>query len=272
MGAKSSVTYTARDADVIATGIAGLLSGDVAIVTGAAQGNGAGIARGLAQSGAAVPLADTDLDGALVVASDITRAGGMASAVALDVADRAQCADVARKAQEQYGPVSILINNVGIFRRAEIDTPEFLESAALQWRVNVEGSLNMAQALVAQLRQTQGRIVNIASIASFIAYRRNVVGYAASKGAVVQLTKGLAADLAANGIRVSAIAPGLIATPLTAALRSQPAVMEELFAHALMKRFAEPEELVGAVLSLTSRLSTFVTGAIMPVDGGFLAI
>ena len=111
MGAKSSVTYTARDADVIATGIAGLLSGDVAIVTGAAQGNGAGIARGLAQSGAAVPLADIDLDGALVVASDITRAGGMASAVALDVADRAQCADVARKAQEQYGPVSILKTN-----------------------------------------------------------------------------------------------------------------------------------------------------------------
>ncbi len=178
MGAKSSVTYTARDADVIATGIAGLLSGDVAVVTGAAQGNGAAIARGLAQSGAVVRLADIDLDGALVVASDITRAGGRASAVALDVADRAQCAEVAR-----------------------------------------------------------GCTVN----------------------------EGI-------GIRDNAIAPGLIATPLTAASRSQPAVMEELFAHALMKRFAEPEELVGAVLFLVSRLSTFVTGAIMAVDGGFLAI
>jgi NAD(P)-dependent dehydrogenase (short-subunit alcohol dehydrogenase family) len=160
----------------------------------------------------------------------------------------------------------------GNFRRASVADEAFLDSASEQFRVNVEGSLNMAHALLPQLRETRGCIVNVASMAAFIAYRRNVVGYAASKGAVVQMTKGLAADLAQEGIRVNAITPGLVATLMTVPSRSNSAVMEELCQHALVKRFAEPEELVGAALFLSFPLSSFVTGMTLPVDGGFLAI
>lgn len=254
------------------TGIPNLLTGDVALVTGGAQGNGAAIAAGLARSGASVVIGDLDIERARGCADNIQKFGGQAHALELDVASPESCASVAAGAGRHFGPVSILVNNAGIFRRSSIDDPGFLEVASQQLKVNVEGSLNAVHALLPQLRQTKGRVVNVGSIASYISYRRNVVGYAASKGAVMQMTKGLAADLADDGIRVNAIAPGLIKTRMTEASRSQPAVMDELFAHALMKRFAEPDELVGVVLFLTSRLSTFVTGVIVPVDGGFVAI
>lgn len=271
MASAAAVAGGRHDDAPIAT-IPGLLQGEVALVTGAGQGNGAAIARGFAASGAAVLLADIDGTNARSVSDEINAAGGRSASFALDVIDAGQCEAVAREARAAFGPVSILVNNAGIFRRNALDDEAFLDNAGQQLRVNVEGSLNVARACLPQLRETRGRIINVASIAAFIAYRRNVTGYAASKGAVVQMTKGLAADLAADGIRVNAIAPGLIATPMTVPSRSQPAVMDELYQHALIKRFAEPEELVGCALFLASRLSTFVTGVTVPVDGGFLAI
>lgn len=261
-----------RDDDTAITAVAGLLARNVALVTGAGQGNGAAIARGFAASGAAVALADVNGDSAKMVSDEINSKGGRSTSFSLDVTDLRQCEEVARQVQAAFGPVSVVVNNAGIFRRNALDDDGFLDSTAQQLRVNVEGSLNVARACLPQLRETKGRIINVASIAAFIAYRRNVTGYAASKGAVVQMTKALASDLSADGIRVNAIAPGLIATPMTIASRSQPAVMEELYQHALMKRFAEPEELVGCALFLASRLSTFVTGVTVPVDGGFLAV
>lgn len=267
-----AVTYIRFSFGDVANAIQGLLTDEAALVTGAAQGNGAAIAKGLAASGAAVVLSDINLAAASELSAQINSTGGRSVALALDVVNRAQCTEVAAKAKAEFGPISILINNAGIFRRSSVDDEAFLDSASEQFRVNVEGSLNMAHALLPQLRETRGRIVNVASIAAFIAYRRNVVGYAASKGAVVQMTKGLAADLARDGIRVNAIAPGLVATPMTVPSRSNPAVLEELYQHALVKRFAEPEELVGAALFLSSPLSSFVTGITLPVDGGFLAI
>ena len=250
----------------------GLLSGDVALVTGGGQGNGAAIARGFADSGAAVVVVDLNAQNAKAVSDEINASGGRSVSFVLDVSDAAQCEAIASQAQKALGPVSIVLNNAGIFRRNAIEDETFLENASQQLRVNVEGSLNVARAFLPQLRQTKGRIINVASIAAFIAYRRNVTGYAASKGAVVQMTKALANDLAADGIRVNGIAPGLISTPMTIPTRSQPAIMDELFQHALIKRFAEPEELVGCALFLGSRLSTFVTGVTVPVDGGFIAI
>lgn len=252
--------------------IPGLLTGDVALVTGAGQGNGAAIARGLAASGAAVLLADLNGQNAKQVSDEINEFGGRSAAFELDVANAGQVESAVSEARAKFGPISILVNNAGIFERSPVEDDGFLKSVSKQLQVNVEGSFNVARACLAQLRETKGRIINVASIAAFIAYRRNVAGYAASKGAVVQMTKALAADLSEYGIRVNAIAPGLIATAMTVPSRSQPAIMEELYQHALIKRFAEPEELVGCSLFLASRLSTYVTGVTVPVDGGFLAI
>jgi NAD(P)-dependent dehydrogenase (short-subunit alcohol dehydrogenase family) len=218
-----------------ASAFATLLRDQVAVVTGAAQGNGAAIARGLATSGASVAVADVNFKGAQEVAAAIDAAGGRAEAFALDVGDRAACTALAEAIERRLGAAAILINNAGIIRRTPLDAPNFLADMSEQLRVNVEGIFNVTLAFLDQLRRTRGRIVNIASIASFIAYR-NVAGYVASKGAVKQLTKALAADLALDGIRVNAIAPGVIATPMTERTRATPEIIDRFMAHTPMNR------------------------------------
>lgn len=248
-----------------------LLVNDVAVVTGAAQGNGAAIARGLAACGATVAVADVNRAGAERVAGEIVDAGGTAASFVLDVTDRSACVAFAAAVEAQLGSVSILVNNAGITRRTPPGSDDFLKNLDAQFAVNVAGSANMAHALLQQLRRTRGRVVNIASIASFVAYRGSAA-YAASKGAVKQLTKGLASDLAAEGIRVNAVAPGVIATPMTEVTRADPEAVGRFLAHTPMGRVGEPEELVGPVIFLASSLSTYVTGAVLPVDGGYLAV
>ena len=251
--------------------IPNLLAGQVAAVTGAAQGNGAAIARGLAAAGAAVALLDINGAGVGTMGRDLRQSGARVFAATLDVGDRAGCIATAAAIEAALGPVSVLVNNAGIIRRTPLDAPGFLDDLRAQLGVNVEGGINMVLALLPQLRRTRGRIINLASIASYVAYR-NVTGYVASKGAVAQMTKALAADLAADGIRVNAIAPGVIATPMTEKTRATPETINRFLAHTPMNRVGEPEELVGPVLFLASEMSTYVTGATVPVDGGYLAI
>ena len=247
-----------------------LLNGDVAVITGAAQGNGAAIARGLAAAGAAVLLCDMNETGAKAEADRIKAEGGRAEGLALDVTDRAACASFADRAKEVFGNVSILVNNAGITRRTAPHETDFLNHLDAQIAVNLNGTANMVVALLSQLKATGGRVVNIGSIASFVAYR-NSASYAASKGGVLQLTKALACDLASEGVRVNGIAPGVIATPMTEGTRANPEAMERFMAHTPMGRVGQPEELVGPVLFLASRLSSYVTGTMLPVDGGYLA-
>lgn len=247
-----------------------LLNGDVAVITGAAQGNGAAIARGLAAAGAAVLLCDMNETGAKAEADRIKAEGGRAEGFALDVTDRAACASFADRAKEVFGNVSILVNNAGITRRTAPHEADFLDHLDAQIAVNLNGTANMVVALLSQLKATGGRVVNIGSIASFVAYR-NSASYAASKGGVLQLTKALACDLASEGVRVNGIAPGVIATPMTEGTRANPEAMERFMAHTPMGRVGQTEELVGPVLFLASRLSSYVTGAMLPVDGGYLA-
>ncbi|QIK42594.1 SDR family NAD(P)-dependent oxidoreductase [Pontivivens nitratireducens] len=247
-----------------------LLNGDVAVITGAAQGNGAAIARGLAAAGAAVLLCDMNETGAKAEADRIKAEGGRAEGFALDVTDRAACASFADRAKEVFGNVSILVNNAGITRRTAPHEADFLDHLDAQIAVNLNGTANMVVALLSQLKATGGRVVNIGSIASFVAYR-NSASYAASKGGVLQLTKALACDLASEGVRVNGIAPGVIATPMTEGTRANPEAMERFMAHTPMGRVGQPEELVGPVLFLASRLSSYVTGTMLPVDGGYLA-
>lgn len=250
--------------------IGAVLAGDVAVVTGAAQGNGAAIAAGLAAAGAAVLLCDVNADGARRQAELIVEAGGRARGFGLDVTDSAACIAFAEVAEGTFGKVSVLVNNAGITRRTAPGDASFLADLDAQIEINLKGTAHMVVALLDQLRSTRGRVVNLGSIASFVGYR-NSASYAASKGGVIQLTKALACDLAADGVRVNGIAPGVIATPMTEGTRANPEAMARFMAHTPMARVGQPEELVGPVLFLASDMSSYVTGVMLPVDGGYLA-
>lgn len=242
----------------------------VAVVTGAAQGNGRAIALGLARAGARVACCDVQtgpLDG---LVQEIADAGGAARAIPFDVSDRARSAGVAAEVESALGPASILINNAGIIRRTVPDDAAFAEDWDAIMAVNATGVMQVTLAFLSQLRATKGSVINLGSIMSLSA-GPNISAYAASKGAVMQLTKALAHDLAPDGIRVNAIAPGVIATPMTEVTRQNPDAIGRFMAHTPLGRPGEPEELVGPALFLASDASSYVTGAVLAVDGGYLA-
>jgi NAD(P)-dependent dehydrogenase (short-subunit alcohol dehydrogenase family) len=137
-------------------------------------------------------------------------------------------------------------------------------------KVNYEGTLNVTQAFLPALRESRGALVNVASVAAFAGWPQ-AVGYAPSKGAIKQLTQSLAAEVAKDGVRVNAIAPGVIATEMSASTRADQSKLDRFLSRIPMGRVAQPEELVGAVLFLASSMSTYVTGITLPVDGGYLA-
>ena len=245
------------------------IKNSVAIVTGAAQGNGKAIAYGLAQNGAHVALCDIQFDLAREVATDMERQGLMAQAYKVDVSNSSSCVALANAVSNDLGAISILVNNAGIIRRTIPDNPDFEEDWSEVLRVNVDGSMFMIRAFLEQLRKTRGNIINLASIMS-VSAGPGLAAYAASKGAVLQMTKALAHDLAKDGIRVNAIAPGVIDTPMTEVTRNNPDAIGRFLAHTPMGRTGKPEELVGPVLFLASNMSSYVTGILLPVDGGYL--
>lgn len=243
------------------------LAGQRALVTGAGRGNGAAIALGLAAAGAHVWVTDSDPEAARITAASIRAAGHSADSAALDVTDPAACNEVAART----GALSILVNNAGILLRGPLDAPNGLERFRATFDVNVMGMAAMALACRPALKATRGCIVNVASIQSFVA-PPNAAAYSASKGAVAQLTKALAAEWAPDGIRVNAIAPGIIATAMSAATRTDPARLDRFLAHVPLARVGQPAELAGPVVFLCSAAASYITGAILPVDGGFLCI
>lgn len=247
------------------------ITGAVALVTGAAQGNGKAIAIGLARAGAKVIVCDIQDEAVVSVAKDIKAEGGEAIGLALDITNRENCAEVAAAARAAFGaPVKILVNNAGIIRRTVPDSETFTADWDAVMAVNATGQINVVMALLPQLKEAKGRIINLGSIMS-VAANPGLVAYAASKGAVLQMTKALAHDLAEFGVRVNAIAPGVIETPMTVATRENPEAIGRFMAHTPLKRPGKPEELVGPVLFLASDASSYVTGALLPVDGGYLA-
>ena len=242
----------------------------VAVVTGAAQGNGHAIALGLAREGAMVACCDVQEGKLETLAREIVAAGGKALALPLDVTDEARCHEVAAEVEQALGPAAILVNNAGIVRRTPPDAETFAEDWDQVMAVNATGVMQVTRAFLPQLRATRGRVINLGSIMSATA-GPGIAAYAASKGAVLQLTKALAHDLAPEGIRVNALAPGVIETPMTEVTRQNPDAIGRFMAHTPMGRPGKPEELVGPVLFLASNASSYVTGALLPVDGGYLA-
>lgn len=251
--------------------LAGLLDGEVAVVTGAAQGNGRAIALGLARAGATVVVADVNGTGAEAAAAEIVGEGLKAWAAALDVSDATACIALAGEVERRSGKVGVLVNNAGILRRTPLDAPTIRDDWATTFRINVDGPFNMVTAFLGQLLATGGRIINIGSIQSFVS-APNSAPYTASKGAVIQFTKALAAELGPKGIRVNGIAPGVIATPMTDSTRSDAEKLGRFLAHTPLGRVGEAHELIGPVVFLASNLSSYVHGVMLPVDGGYLSV
>ena len=245
----------------------GLLDGRLALITGGGSGIGEGIARAMAANGARVIVADVNAAGAQRVAAAI---GGDTANYVLDVTDRAACDALAASIQRDIGPISILVNNAGIIRRGKVDAANTRADWDATMAVNLDGPYNMVTAFLDQLKATTGAVINIGSIQSFVALP-NSAAYTTSKAAIRGLTKALAIELSPLGIRVNAIGPGLIATPLNADARQNPDYMKNFESRIPLGRMGEPADIAGPAVFLASDLARYVTGHTMPVDGGFLA-
>jgi NAD(P)-dependent dehydrogenase (short-subunit alcohol dehydrogenase family) len=253
-----------------------LLDNHVAAVTGAGSGIGRAIATGYAREGARVAVLDINADAASETAQQILNAGGKAQHFALDVTDRAACQAVAAKVAHGIGQVSVLVNNAGINRRNAFagDAAAVIKDWEDIMAINLNGVFNVTHAFLEQLRATKGRIVNIGSIQSFVHVRTpNSPAYTTSKHGVLGFTKALAAELGKDGVRVNAIGPGLIETPLNAAVRANSPELVKIFLdHTPLGRAGKPEDIVGPAVFLASDLSAYVTGTIVMADGGYRSI
>lgn len=230
------------------------------LVTGATSGIGRGIARAFAAAGCRVTA--TGATEAEVAAASVADAAAGLDIQRLDVRDDA----AVRSLVASIGDLDVLVNCAGVIRRgAEHDPAVFADTID----INLTGTMRMCSAARAALAARRGCIVNTASMLSFFGGGL-VPGYSASKGGVAQLTKSLAIAYAAEGIRVNAVAPGWIATPLTQALQDDPARSAPILARTPMGRWGTPEDIAGPVLFLASPAAAFVTGVVLPVDGGYL--
>lgn len=247
------------------------LRNKVTIVTGSRRGIGRAIALEMAKEGADVVVTDVDGVECKKVCQEIEHLGRKALAVPCDVSKRKDVENLIKKTLTQFGRIDILVNNAGVYRAIP-----FLEMKEHDWEtiinINLKGAYLCSQAALKEMvrRKTQGSIVNIASIAGEVGFA-NSAAYCASKGGMITLTKELALEFAANGIRVNAVGPGPIRTPMTKFISEDPKVLKAILAGVPMGRMGEPEEIAKAVVFLASDDASYITGHCLFADGGELA-
>jgi NAD(P)-dependent dehydrogenase (short-subunit alcohol dehydrogenase family) len=246
------------------------LTDKVAVVIGGTSGIGRAIAHGLAEAGADVVPTSRRMEQVEKAAGEIEERGRRSLRIASDVNDRASLQRVLDLSLETFGKVDILVNSAGRTLRAPtLDFTEDDWDAILE--TNLTGTLRACQVFGRHmLDRGSGRIINIASLSTFVALFE-VAAYAASKAAVASLTKSLAVEWAARGVCVNAIAPGVFRTALNQKLLDETPRGQEFLARTPMKRFGRVEELAGAAVFLASDAASFITGEVLVVDGGFLA-
>jgi len=249
------------------------LTGQVAIVTGARRGMGKSHALKLAKAGAKVVVSDISLEDCQKVADEIKKEKGEAMAVKCDVTKKEEVDEMIKKTIEKWGEIDILVNNAGI-----CDFKPFLEMKEEDWDrtidINLKGYFLVAQACAKEMvKRKSGVIINIASVAmgqTGIGFPA-LTHYCASKGGIVAMTEAMALELAPYNIRVNAISPGAIETPMIDPLKTDKKTMEGLLTRIPMRRVGKPEEVSNLVLFLASEASSYMTGTDVVIDGGWLA-
>lgn len=248
-----------------------MLKNKVVLVTGAASGIGRAVARACAREGASVLVSDRD-DAGLQTTADLVRAEGReALAVTADVGNPADCQHLVERCCAHFGRLDVAVNNAGIGGPSARTADYPLDGWAQVIQVNLSGVFyGMKYQIEAMLRTGGGSIVNVASILGAVGFA-SAPAYAAAKHGVVGLTQTAALEYGAEGVRVNAVGPGFIRTPMITALDEDPAVHRMLVAAHPMGRLGESEEVAELVVWLASSRASFVTGAYYPVDGGYLA-
>ncbi|GAA4340178.1 SDR family oxidoreductase [Pigmentiphaga soli] len=239
----------------------------VAIVTGAASGMGAAIARRLSQEGASVTLVDRQAEGLEAVAAPLEAARTMTTVA--DVSDSRAVDAFVKATVERFGRLDVMVNNAGVFAGGEPD-----KITDDQWheviRTDLDGVFFGCRAAIPYLEQTGGSIVNTASV-SGLGGDWGMSPYNAAKGGVVNLTRALALDLGRRGVRINSVCPSLTRTGMTVDMLKDKALVEKFKERMPLGRVAEPEDIAGVVAFLASDDARFVTGANIPVDGGVMA-
>ncbi len=248
------------------------LNGKVAVVTGGRRGMGKTHCFALADAGARVVVSDISLPECEMVVEEIRGRGGDALAIECDISKKEEINNLFKKTKEFYGRVDVLVNNAGI-----VDFKNFLDIQEEDWDrildVNLKGYFFCSQVAVEIMKETGGgSIVNIGSIAmgqGGVGFP-NIPHYVASKGGVAGLTEALALDLASYNIRVNLIAPGVIETPMIDSIKEDKNAVKEIIDRLPLKRLGKPEEISTVVLFLASDASSYMTGSVINVDGGWL--
>jgi NAD(P)-dependent dehydrogenase (short-subunit alcohol dehydrogenase family) len=243
----------------------------VALVTGGGSGIGAATARALAASGVAVMVADIDAERAAAVAAEVSAAGGEAASVVVDVRDAESVRAMVAATVERFGALHVAVNSAGVSE----DVADFAELPWAQWErtidVNLSGTFRSLQAEIpAILAAGGGAVVNVSSVAGLIGFPGNP-SYVASKHGVVGLTKTAALEYARRGIRVNAVCPGTVDTPMLAAFTGDEATKKAMGRLSPMGRLAEPDEIAAMIVFLCSEAASYVTGQAVAVDAGATA-
>ncbi len=247
------------------------MTGQTAIVTGGSKGLGEAIAAGLASAGANVLVTSRDENEAVAVADHVADEYGVkAIGMAADVTELMQVDAMVERALDEFGRIDVLVNNAGINIRGPIDDLDYEQFQQVQ-RINVEGVWLCSKAVVPHMKERKyGRIVNMASTLGVVGLA-NRTPYATSKGAVVQMTRALGLELAPWNVCVNAICPGPFLTPMNVPIAETEEAKKFIVGAVAFERWGELEEIQGAAIFLASPASSYVTGSLVTVDGGWTA-